>query len=1349
MVTTSRKFQSRPGRASCAGHACMALLALLALPMRAADLRNDGFESYPIGQTFLAVTNGWQADAPGARVQADTVAEGLHALVVPEASGITNTVSAAGLTRVWTDQLLLPSLGDMPSGASDPSETLRLYFGTNGLVSLATDGGWVTIAADYFGYAVPPVSNAWVRLTVCHDYTARTVAVLLDGRLLREKFPFVGSATAAAYQSVAYVNANDTGSPTNGYVDAVLISTNLPPTPSLDLDNDGMPDAMEIDRFGTVTNYHRPVITLARSTLGGPGGQGGSVSPSNTFDVLPGATNTFTIAALPAYVVTDVRTNGVSVGSFPGRNTRAASYTYAGITSDTALTLEFTYTGLRRVPDDYASLAGAVAAAVSNETITVGAGSYAQSGPIVIDRPLTLTGDTNAPDNVELTAAAAGDDRDLFQVQSPNVTIQGFRLAGVQNGTAPADGWINAAIMIGNNAADAQMDANRAILGLTNVLIRCNVFTNCAHGIYALQATNTPAALCAFVGNGTGVFVNGAAALDARSNWWGAISGPSGAGPGTGDAVSTNVLFEPWASDAARSHRVFDVRAGESIQGAVDAADPGDYVQIQGGAYTGSIAFAKTLSLLGTGVVIRGHVNLQASVTNTWALPITASNLNVTADTHPLLITPDLTLTALVINAGATLAVSNGTLRANGLTLTGTFTLDSGWAPLVTTAVSTLGGPGGAGGTVSPSGTFYVVSGTVTSFVAAAFPAYVVSDVRTNGVSVGTFPGQGTRSATYPSPAIRNDTTVTVEFTYTGLRNVPDDYATPAAAVAAAVSNETIVVAAGTYPLSAPLVIDRPLTLTGDTAAPENVVITAAATGEDRDIVQVRSGNVVIQGFTLSGAQNGTAPADGWINAAVMVGNTAADAQMDANRAIPGLTNVALRCNVYTNCAHGVYGVQATNVVATLSTFAGNGTGVFANAGAPVDARSNWWGALSGPSGAGPGTGDAVGTNVWFEPWWSDAARSHRVFDVRAGEAVQPALDAASAGDYVQFQGGTSTGSITLANAMTWFGSNVTIRGDVTITASATCTWGLALAASNLNLAAGTHVVLVNADLTLTGLVIGAGATLTINNGTLRANGVTLTGTFTLDQGWGNVVVAGSVPFNDGFELYTAGSSLNLLGYFGWNASDARVVVQASEAFAGSKAVMAPQSSAFSNSMATAESALWTDVRLKPTLGEAPEDSAGSTDSLRLYFTTNGYVAVSTNGGWDEAAGDAFGMAVPPVSNAWVRLSVRHDFTRRQSAVFLNGRLLRQQVPFLSAGATTYAGVGFVDGNGITRSTTNYIDSVAITTTLPADLDDLTDANANGDTAGDGDGDGMPDAVEVHRFGSTYAYPRFTIFTFR
>ncbi len=74
----------------------------------------------------------------------------------------------------------------------------------------------------------------------------------------------------------------------------------------------------------------------------------------------------------------------------------------------------------------------------------------------------------------------------------------------------------------------------------------------------------------------------------------------------------------------------------------------------------------------------------------------------------------------------------------------------------------------------------------------------------------------------------------------------------------------------------------------------------------------------------------------------------------------------------------------------------GNVAGGLINQGsAPVDARLNWWGHPSGPSGNGQGTGDAVTGNVLFEPWlgssfttpfeWTDALNSPDPFTQAGG----------------------------------------------------------------------------------------------------------------------------------------------------------------------------------------------------------------------------------------------------------------------------------------------------------------------------------------------------------------------------
>ncbi len=63
---------------------------------------------------------------------------------------------------------------------------------------------------------------------------------------------------------------------------------------------------------------------------------------------------------------------------------------------------------------------------------------------------------------------------------------------------------------------------------LTNVVVRnCNIEGNNDFGVYNADTYSL------------GV-------VDATCNWWGDDSGPDGEGPGTGDAVSLNVLYNPW-----------------------------------------------------------------------------------------------------------------------------------------------------------------------------------------------------------------------------------------------------------------------------------------------------------------------------------------------------------------------------------------------------------------------------------------------------------------------------------------------------------------------------------------------------------------------------------------------------------------------------------------------------------------------------------------------------------------------------------------------------------------------------------------------------------------------------------
>jgi hypothetical protein len=117
---------------------------------------------------------------------------------------------------------------------------------------------------------------------------------------------------------------------------------------------------------------------------------------------------------------------------------------------------------------------------------------------------------------------------------SLEVTIEGNHLAG--GGATDADG-----ISIGVEGADGSI-----VAAITN-----NTVSGWEYGIRLdgalVDAVSSYANNNNISGNDVfGVYNGGTGTLNATCNWWGDASGPSGEGPGMGDAVSDNVDFEPW-----------------------------------------------------------------------------------------------------------------------------------------------------------------------------------------------------------------------------------------------------------------------------------------------------------------------------------------------------------------------------------------------------------------------------------------------------------------------------------------------------------------------------------------------------------------------------------------------------------------------------------------------------------------------------------------------------------------------------------------------------------------------------------------------------------------------------------
>lgn len=111
-------------------------------------------------------------------------------------------------------------------------------------------------------------------------------------------------------------------------------------------------------------------------------------------------------------------------------------------------------------------------------------------------------------------------------------------------GVASSDGSTSAAILV-TDYYGVGTEAN----------IKENILKDNSTGVYIgyddPDATKANIHFNSFINNTEfGVFATPNTAVDASKNWWNHESGPSGFGPGTGDAVSDNVVFCPWLSSS-------------------------------------------------------------------------------------------------------------------------------------------------------------------------------------------------------------------------------------------------------------------------------------------------------------------------------------------------------------------------------------------------------------------------------------------------------------------------------------------------------------------------------------------------------------------------------------------------------------------------------------------------------------------------------------------------------------------------------------------------------------------------------------------------------------------------------
>lgn len=138
--------------------------------------------------------------------------------------------------------------------------------------------------------------------------------------------------------------------------------------------------------------------------------------------------------------------------------------------------------------------------------------------------------------------------------------------AFIQNGTAENDMAIgiegaSSNVTIAHSSVQNTIEGNRGSPGPSGIVVNGgNTFVYCSsfavkggYGIFLKSSGVITATVSSFVGNATAIRNGQSSSLNARSNWWGDVSGPysidNPSAGGSGDPIRGNVAVEPWLDD--------------------------------------------------------------------------------------------------------------------------------------------------------------------------------------------------------------------------------------------------------------------------------------------------------------------------------------------------------------------------------------------------------------------------------------------------------------------------------------------------------------------------------------------------------------------------------------------------------------------------------------------------------------------------------------------------------------------------------------------------------------------------------------------------------------------------------
>ena len=186
---------------------------------------------------------GWGASSTDVIIKSVLGVGGSKAVVVPEGSVLSNRIASVGHPKIWTDFYVRPTLGEAPVGINTNIYTFLCFMDTNGFLNVWNAGAWAACSNDVKGGAMLAMTtNSYTRVTFFLNFDTHREAIFVGGKLAYEQVPFPAGAAIPSYSS--FRTESQKGS---AYLDNVRITTTAPADMlSVDLDNDGIPDVIEI-----------------------------------------------------------------------------------------------------------------------------------------------------------------------------------------------------------------------------------------------------------------------------------------------------------------------------------------------------------------------------------------------------------------------------------------------------------------------------------------------------------------------------------------------------------------------------------------------------------------------------------------------------------------------------------------------------------------------------------------------------------------------------------------------------------------------------------------------------------------------------------------------------------------------------------------------------------------------------------------------------------------------------------------------------------------------------------------------------------------------------------------------